>query len=264
VLRQSSSGVHQLGRCDGHADLIGEANITDIPHLGIDIAGWRSGNDITGARPLVPSWMYNEFGTVDTPVVPDDTAGDSHTCIVHDENRNDDIGGGAVRCFGDNDNYQIGSASTSNHSFSEWVNTPYPGISVDPDSQTRDDWQTRFAFSGPIGRFTDIDAGGDVTCGLRTTSVHFTQPPTGVTSTTAGLVCWGKPYVDTDPRSTTVITTDVNWSEISVGPNSACALKASGALFCWGANDVGQLGLGANTLASGNVYGQHRPYPSNA
>ena len=37
-----------------------------------------------------------------------------------------------------------------------------------------------------------------------------------------------------------------NVVDVAVGNGSSCALTRDGAVFCWGANDVGQLGLGSN------------------
>jgi hypothetical protein len=266
------AGGADLGLCDGPARLTGEATRGQnqdgsYPHqLGIAAAGTRQTTDDTGVA-YATSRTYAESISTDRSVVWDHVAGHSHTCLLEDESIEDALTSGVVRCFGDNDNYQIGSSSTLDKVIAtDWLRSSFgvAGVAVNPDTNLNNDYQTRFAYSGPYGRFTDIAAGGDVSCGVRTTSVHNTMPPAGVTSAVAGLVCWGKPYVDTDPRAAALITTDVDWEQITVGPNAACALKASGALYCWGANSVGQLGLGSNVLASGNVFGQHRPYPSNA
>jgi alpha-tubulin suppressor-like RCC1 family protein len=67
------------------------------------------------------------------------------------------------------------------------------------------------------------------------------------------LACWGdNSYGEVGTGSTatsvatpTPVNTATNWSSISVGGTYACAVKGDGTLWCWGANNVGQLGLGA-------------------
>ena len=35
-----------------------------------------------------------------------------------------------------------------------------------------------------------------------------------------------------------------DWVEVAANGEFSCGLRATGALYCWGRNDVGQLGLG--------------------
>jgi alpha-tubulin suppressor-like RCC1 family protein len=39
-----------------------------------------------------------------------------------------------------------------------------------------------------------------------------------------------------------------DWAEVAVGANHTCALRESGQLYCWGANEYGQLGNGSRIL----------------
>ena len=36
----------------------------------------------------------------------------------------------------------------------------------------------------------------------------------------------------------------LGWTQISAGFSHTCAVRTDGALYCWGANDRGQLGIG--------------------
>ena len=139
------------------------------------------------------------------------TAGHSHSCAIYDDYvRNE------VLCWGDNDQRQIGSTSTSNYTLSQWpaVGRTIGDNGVDPSVGAYDEYQTRFAFSGPSGSYSKIAAGGDVTCGIRT-------------SAAAGIACWGVPYVAADaPNTAALITSDTTWAGLTVGPNAACAWKS--------------------------------------
>jgi alpha-tubulin suppressor-like RCC1 family protein len=42
----------------------------------------------------------------------------------------------------------------------------------------------------------------------------------------------------------TKVGTDADWANVVAGGRSTCASKMDGRIFCWGANDVGQLGIG--------------------
>jgi alpha-tubulin suppressor-like RCC1 family protein len=46
-----------------------------------------------------------------------------------------------------------------------------------------------------------------------------------------------------------VLTLNAGIEAIAAGGNHSCARKSTGALFCWGYNDSGQLGTGTQTDA---------------
>ena len=86
----------------------------------------------------------------------------------------------------------------------------------------------------------------------------------GITAQTK-LYCWGdnaagqigdggKAKVRTKP---TLVKRGKNWASVSVGSRFVCGTKKNGALFCWGGNLFGQLGLGSYA-------GQHQAHPRRA
>jgi alpha-tubulin suppressor-like RCC1 family protein len=74
-------------------------------------------------------------------------------------------------------------------------------------------------------------------------------------ATTGELYCWGTNNVfgplgtgDTNPRANpTQIGADTDWKLVAPGKDHTCAIKSSGALWCWGWNAFGQVGIGSTT-----------------
>ncbi|MGE0787307.1 MAG: RCC1 domain-containing protein [Sandaracinaceae bacterium] len=66
------------------------------------------------------------------------------------------------------------------------------------------------------------------------------------------LACWGKNDAGqvgtgvafSSQRTPTPIGSATGWIRYDNGASHSCAVRADGAVFCWGANDRGQLGLG--------------------
>jgi alpha-tubulin suppressor-like RCC1 family protein len=98
---------------------------------------------------------------------------------------------------------------------------------------TTTDWTSpRLVSAG----WSTVSAGDFTTCGI----------------TTAGeAYCWGDNYsgalgVDSDVREVTTptpVTGGGTWSAIDTGAAHSCGVKSNG-LYCWGANDHGELGAG--------------------
>lgn len=142
------------------------------------------------------------------------SAGLYHTCAV--------TAGGKAYCWGENRSGSLGAGNL------EPSNTPV-------------------AVQGGLV-FTQLSTGNDATC--------------GVTSATA-VYCWGdnrfgqlgNPPLETClgfACSTTPVQVPASqgFVEIAVGHDWACALDDTGAAFCWGANEFGQLGNGTRTQAT--------------
>jgi alpha-tubulin suppressor-like RCC1 family protein len=136
-------------------------------------------------------------------------AGEVHSCGLRAD--------GLIDCWGGNDYGQLGQGDQMARS------EPTP-------------------LSGSPPKFEHLECGGRVTCAI---------------AEGGALYCWGDNgegelglgdtasmgHVSTPTR--TIVDPPVE--EVSVGQGHACAIVQGGALFCWGRNDQGQIGLGTTS-----------------
>ncbi len=135
------------------------------------------------------------------------TVKSSHTCAI--------TSAGAAHCWGRNFNGQLGDGTTS----------PFSSVPV--------------AVSGGHV-FGMIAAGSDHTCGVTTAGAAY---------------CWGfNDYGQVGDGSATSRSTPVavsgglTFASVSIGGNGfTCGRTTAGAAYCWGVNNVGQLGDGTTT-----------------
>jgi alpha-tubulin suppressor-like RCC1 family protein len=88
-----------------------------------------------------------------------------------------------------------------------------------------------------------IDAGEDHVCGIQTGG---------------SLWCWGENTwgqvgngsSGSDVTTPTRVGSASDWVAVALGEDHTCGVRAGGSLWCWGANDLGQLGLGSRTLTT--------------
>jgi len=135
------------------------------------------------------------------------TAGYGHTCAV--------TNAGGVHCWGHNSDGQLGDGTTT-------------------------DRLTPVAVSGLTGGAAAAAAGGSHTCAL---------------TNAGGVLCWGQnTYGQLGDGTITSHSTPVaptGWSALGAavvaGGAHTCALTATGGVWCWGSNTLGQLGDGTAT-----------------
>ena len=162
---------------------------------------------ISSASPIVADMNETAVGSENFSAQASITAGRNHTCAL--------LSTGAVKCWGSNSNGQLGDGSTTDR------HTPTPVTGL------------------PSG-VTAITTGRNHTCALRATGA---------------VECWGYNFEGrlgdgstTDrhtPTPVTGLSSDV--TAITAGTRHTCALLGTGAVTCWGDNNVGQLGNGNTT-----------------
>jgi len=94
---------------------------------------------------------------------------------------------------------------------------------------------------GTVYAFWRVAAGAVTSCGVtpRGDAVCGGGAPLGNGTTTGG---------NEEVRVSDPAEGPVEWEDVSLGGH-ACGLATTGAVYCWGANDLGQLGDGSTTRA---------------
>lgn len=233
----------------------------------------KNGSDYTapvkiliGSTTLKAKGLKN--GMADSPVVKADyflppfwkniTAGGNHTCAIKESD-------GTLYCWGDNTAGQIGDATNEQRNSAvkigsdSWrkVSAGYHHTCAIRESDSRlYCWGGNC--SGELGNATltdknvpvkigddtwqDISAGFHYTCGIKTDN---------------RLYCWGYNYFGQLGDNSAGTGADRNepkkigdeaWLKISAGSYHTCGIKTDNSLYCWGDNDVGQLGDGGSGL----------------
>ncbi len=190
------------------------------------------------------------------------TVNGDHTCAL--------AAGGAVKCWGNNDNGQLG-----NGGYSEVNSTPLDVVGLDSGvtAIAAGFYHTCALAAGGAAKCWGANGNGQLGDGTTTehnTPVNVVGLASGITTITAGRAhtcaiatggsakCWGdNNHGQLGDGTTNQQTSPVNVvglssgvTAIAAGFHHTCALAAGGAAKCWGYNYYGQLGDGTTTESS--------------
>ena len=235
------------------------------------VARWRSGLARGIAALLVAVATFapvSPVGAID-PATAVVSTGLNHSCAVDTD--------GTLWCWGSNYRAQLGIGSID-PVFGNGVDSP---IQVGSDTDWRsvtaagvttcaiktDDSLYCWGFNiyGAVGNGSTTTQTSPVLIGSGYQSVSgFSTHNCGI-KVDGSLFCWGyNPYggigdgTSNNSRLSPVqVGSDTDWSQVSAGSNYTCALKSSGAIYCWGHNSFGQIGTLTGLGASGP--GVHTP-----
>lgn len=182
-------------------------------------------------------WGYTRYGQLANATIPQSStpvsvqnaaawssvsAGAFHTCAI----AKNDVGTADQRlyCWGDNSYGQLGINSTTPATTPATTPTP-----VDPDS-----------------RWMAVATGVYHSCAIKIS----------VSTTSGSLWCWGAngygqigvPSPAGNFLFPTPVGADADWESVSSGDHHICAVKVGGALWCWGNNTYGQVGVGTHDV----------------
>jgi alpha-tubulin suppressor-like RCC1 family protein len=145
------------------------------------------------------------------------SAGSTHTCALYEPN-NDDTSSTAVYCWGDNSAGQFGDNTT--------ISSVVP-VQV---------------FIGPFAPYPSFSAGTLYTC--------ITNPGSPDPALCSGLNTFGQLGNGTTTNSSSLVAVNAPNAfdlGISTGADHACGAAGVGSAYCWGNNNLGQLGNGTTT-----------------
>lgn len=231
-----AGGLGQLGDGIRHPDAEGVATPAKVKGL-TDVKAIQAGNGhvcaltVPGAVVCWGANLQGQVGVGATPPAAEESfvptasatairsgatalaVGSYHSCVLMNTNE--------IKCWGSNTDGQLGDGTFDNHtSPSNVVGLPLAPVAVDQGLSTH-----------TCALLTDRS----VWCwGSATGTLSAAEPPRSFEGTTplrANLLPAGAP------------------SRMSLGVNHSCALFQNGSVWCWGKNEIGQLGNGTFTAS---------------
>jgi len=189
------------------------------------------------------------------------SAGAAHACAIKQDN--------SLWCWGSNENGRLGRSDVAVAATSARpgvVGTSYASVSAGnqhtcgirldktlwcwgrgAEGQSGQPVNENLAAPKQVaGGFVDVSAGGSHTCAVRQGGV---------------LLCWGKNdqgqlglgFMSASVLVPTVVASDKLWLTTVAGGEHTCAMADDGTLWCWGAGNRAQTGLGPAAIALPNL-----------
>lgn len=182
----------------------------------------------------------------------DVTVGYAHVCALS--------AGGAVRCWGGNDEGQVGDGSTTDRAIADAVSVLEGAMQVDAGRlhtcALTNDGKVWCWGNNELGQLGDGGTAAQLTpTEVRGLAAPVSQIALGLAHACAlrndGVVlCWGRHYYresgdgsTTSPSQAVAVQgLEPGIVEIAAGDDHTCALNRNGGVYCWGVNSSGQIG----------------------
>lgn len=185
-------------------------------------------------------------------------AGDAHTCAIFD---------GALYCWGENQNGSLGLGDFESRSIPTRVfggadfSAVGSGDGFSCAVRVGVVWCWGRGSSGQlgVGQFTSTAVPLEVTLPEPARFLDVGAEHVCVIGEGGSLYCWGQnaegqlaqgdPWTGPGVSSAVPlqVATGQTWQKVSCGQGHTCAIRSDGALWCWGRNTRGELGLGADS-----------------
>ncbi|TXD33830.1 hypothetical protein FRC96_15290 [Lujinxingia vulgaris] len=263
--RLESGAVH----CLGHNDTGGLGNGSQLPSVTPVVTINQNANRVSGGahhscavigtESTLVCWGTSnsgQTGSEDNPTLePSDDVGlhltwrlaigDHHTCAVSDDDK--------VRCFGNNDEFQLGHTEGGGHvpQLVEFYSQNQPVYEI-VAGRAHTCALTSLGVVHCWGANNKRQLGGDTAKSATPLTVDLS---TGLNRLAAGgdtscgvnphdrVVCWGADH-PSGSSAPHVISGVSDVQSVAVGQSHACALNDASEIRCWGDNAFGQLGTG--------------------
>jgi hypothetical protein len=188
------------------------------------------------------------------------SAGASHACAV--------VSGNELYCWGSNTAGELGLGDVSSRALPTRLESELAFVAVAAGSHATCAIDAKGRLycwgrnsSGELGLGSDapksVDTPTPVADFENWAKVALAEAFSCAIRSSGELYCWGKnangrlglgaSAAASNPNVPTQVGSDANWTDVALGANHGCGLRTDGALYCWGDNAHGQLGLGDRT-----------------